>query len=606
MGFGDGHDLTSPRFAGDDVLEACFDGEHRMVVGEAGECVSRVQQALVDLGYPLPTHGVDGHYGDETAGAVAKFKNQRGIAPSDGVVGPKTMHELDESFPAGLAPVPLDTLRTRWFLEITHGGDEFPPRHRYPSSTTQPWTDGNLVAAILEGSAVMKIWHDTLQRLAGNRGGELYHANWHTNPVRVLGQSQASSDAVLVMIDCFKHTVIPHLLLSDHLPHSRWNGTTIAALQRAGVTTAVLDPRYPAVGGINSNHQKFYVLKSPTLNEFTALVGSVDINTSRWDRAEHLTVDPERGTEHSGYPYGSDTAGPTHEIAVLVNGPAVADLEQSFRDRWHDPTLAQHQPPPIVAAKSPAGPAAGPHSVQVLHTYGRSTSPPGYTWSPTGEFTIWAAYLKAIQTARRYIYIEDQYFLPFGSPPHFKGPPGPRRDSDITYQLGEAIRRGVRVMAVLPDKIEDAVIGGIVLDQRQLGLHYLAQLAVAGPGEFVTACLHNGTASVYVHAKLLICDDEYVNLGSANITQRSMTHDSELNVAIVDAEGRFARQLRKSIWSHYLGSAAGLDDFDNAYPKFKAAVTAGRGLLRPLAIDPPTPGTAHETKMGQIDPYAGP
>ena len=80
------------------------------------------------------------------------------------------------------------------------------------------------------------------------------------------------------------------------------------------------------------------------------------------------------------------------------------------------------------------------------------------------------------------------------------------------------------------------------------------------------------TKSVYVHAKLLLIDDRYVAIGSANLNQRSMTSDSELQIAIVDGETvggesnvqsgqgtsyvsvcRFAQDLRRKLWGEHLG-----------------------------------------------------
>ena len=98
MPIGDGHDLQSRRFAGDPVLEACYDGEHRMTLGEEGAAVRKLQEALLFLQYPLPQWGADGKFGNETAGAVAQFKLDHHLAPADGVVGPKTMAELERIF----------------------------------------------------------------------------------------------------------------------------------------------------------------------------------------------------------------------------------------------------------------------------------------------------------------------------------------------------------------------------------------------------------------------------------------------------------------------------------------------------------------------------
>jgi peptidoglycan hydrolase-like protein with peptidoglycan-binding domain len=104
---GDGHDLQSPRFAGDPVLEACFDNERLLRFGSRGPAVEKIQQALVDAGFPLPVFGVDGIFESETAGAARDYQRARSLAP-DGIVGPITMGTLDAEFavPGPPAPAP--------------------------------------------------------------------------------------------------------------------------------------------------------------------------------------------------------------------------------------------------------------------------------------------------------------------------------------------------------------------------------------------------------------------------------------------------------------------------------------------------------------------
>jgi hypothetical protein len=87
--------LTAPRFVGDPILQACRDGQHRMLVPEAGPAVQKVQEALIDLGFPLPLRGADSKFGSETGDAVTAFKTSRRIFPNDPVVGPGTMTALD-------------------------------------------------------------------------------------------------------------------------------------------------------------------------------------------------------------------------------------------------------------------------------------------------------------------------------------------------------------------------------------------------------------------------------------------------------------------------------------------------------------------------------
>ncbi len=101
---GDGHDLRSPRFAGDPVLEACFDNEQFLRFGSRGPAVAKLQQALVDAGFPLPVFGVDGIFESETQTAVQNYQRAHVLSP-DGIVGPITMEALDAQF-AGGPPAP--------------------------------------------------------------------------------------------------------------------------------------------------------------------------------------------------------------------------------------------------------------------------------------------------------------------------------------------------------------------------------------------------------------------------------------------------------------------------------------------------------------------
>jgi phosphatidylserine/phosphatidylglycerophosphate/cardiolipin synthase-like enzyme len=55
---------------------------------------------------------------------------------------------------------------------------------------------------------------------------------------------------------------------------------------------------------------------------------------------------------------------------------------------------------------------------------------------------------------------------------------------------------------------------------------------------------------IYVHSKLMIIDDEFVSIGSANLNNRSMTTDSELTITMISSV--VAKYIRKSIWSKIL------------------------------------------------------
>ena len=67
---------------------------------------------------------------------------------------------------------------------------------------------------------------------------------------------------------------------------------------------------------------------------------------------------------------------------------------------------------------------------------------------------------------------------------------------------------------------------------------------------------------IYIHSKLLLVDDGFFTLGSANLNQRSMAVDSEINLATNDP--RHATELRTRIWSQLTGGKHG---GGNATPK---------------------------------------
>ncbi|HET8685932.1 MAG TPA: peptidoglycan-binding domain-containing protein, partial [Methanosarcina sp.] len=102
MTIGDGHDLRSPRFAGDEVLEGCYDNERALQRGDSGSAVRKIQQALISLGFPVPEVGANGIFGNETVLAVRSYQEARGLSV-DGIVGPETIGSLDEEFITGIS-----------------------------------------------------------------------------------------------------------------------------------------------------------------------------------------------------------------------------------------------------------------------------------------------------------------------------------------------------------------------------------------------------------------------------------------------------------------------------------------------------------------------
>jgi hypothetical protein len=109
----DGHDLTSPRFSLLLDLEEAYDDESVLKRGSSGRGVQAIQQALYDLGFPLPATGADGAFGSETEAAVRAFQSAHPPLAVDGEVGPKTIAALDARFGAPALP-PAADLAAPW------------------------------------------------------------------------------------------------------------------------------------------------------------------------------------------------------------------------------------------------------------------------------------------------------------------------------------------------------------------------------------------------------------------------------------------------------------------------------------------------------------
>ena len=72
---------------------------------------------------------------------------------------------------------------------------------------------------------------------------------------------------------------------------------------------------------------------------------------------------------------------------------------------------------------------------------------------------------------------------------------------------------------------------------RVAQLEVVARLRAAGGDRFAIYDLENEDGvPIYVHAKTVVIDDVWAAVGSDNLNRRSWTHDSELSLAVLDAE----------------------------------------------------------------------
>lgn len=291
-----------------------------------------------------------------------------------------------------------------------------------------------------------------------------------------------------------------------------------------------------------SHHQKVVVI-----DDALAFVGGMDIATGRWDTRRHDPADPRRHDPGvSEYP-------PVHDLMAVVSGEAAAAFGILARERWRDATGRRLTPPPPLPA--PWLPGLAPMLTGVGIAIAR-TSP---RWHGEAGFReIERAYLDMIAAARREIYIENQYFA--------------------SRRIGRALAARLKE----PDGPEILVVScqdppGL-LERTTMGLSRARLYAhLRRYDTHRRLRLHYPVVEgreVKIHSKLMVVDDRFLHLGSANLNNRSMGLDTECDLFIeADGDDRALAaisRLRCDLLAEHLG----------ATPDEVTAAVASHGLLR--------------------------
>jgi hypothetical protein len=201
-----------------------------------------------------------------------------------------------------------------------------------------------------------------------------------------------------------------------------------------------------------------------------------------------------------------------------VDGDAAASLGGLVRDRWRalrKKTRPRASTPPHDGSRDPWPVDVVPDLLDVDVAIAR-TMPPF-----DGEPAIRecdALFVDSIAAAKRCIYIESQYFT----------------NGTLGRALAERLQEpdGPEVIAVIPQEcpgwVEQQTMGAL----RDVALRELAAADRHGRLRVVyPAASRARGVSTFVHSKVMIADDRFVRIGSANFSCRSMGVDTECDVA---------------------------------------------------------------------------
>lgn len=437
------------------------------------------------------------------------------------------LHRVDERLGDGLEHV-LCAHHRRRLRRLGWGAVLEPPRTEDRFGGRAAIRHGNRLEVLVDGEESLT----AIQAAIGDAKSHVHIANWHASADFRLTREPDAPTLRELLAGTARRGIDVRLLLwaGPPLPMFQPTRGRVRAEQRkltvgTGVR-CVLDARERT---LHCHHEKLVIV-----DDAIAFVGGLDFTALEGDRHDSTDHPPSR-------PLG------WHDLMTRLSGPVVADVAEHFRQRWAE-VAGEDLPAPRVPEPD------GSSHAQLLRTVPEKT----YDFAPKGEFTVLDAYLRALRSARRLVYLENQFLW---SP-------------EITDVLIDKLRHPpddrFRVVLLLPRKPSN----GSDTTRGQLG-----RLLEADDGHrrllAATISTHDGgsSAPVYVHAKLGIVDDEWMTIGSANLNEHSLFNDTEVNVA-TDDRG-LIRATRLRLWSEHLQRPAPELDAD--------PVTVVDELWRPIA-----------------------
>jgi len=278
----------------------------------------------------------------------------------------------------------------------------------------------------------------------------------------------------------------------------------------------------------------------------------------------------------------------------MVDGEAAAALGAVVRERWQRATGKFI--PKAPGPKDNLWPSHVPPDVENV-AVGIARTQAAFAKYP-GVREIEALYLRAIESAKETIYIENQYFT----------------CTSVAEALAASLARprGPEIVLVLPGACEGWLEQMTMCSLRNAFLRQMREADRSGRLKILYPHVpENGTHHTIVHSKLIVVDDSFASVGSANLTNRSMFLDTECNLGIEsNGDRRIERAIarfRSRLLAEHLGAEP--DAVEQAVRdkrSLHAAIEAlprGERRLEPLIEEgAEIGGSIAKTAKGLIDP----
>jgi phosphatidylserine/phosphatidylglycerophosphate/cardiolipin synthase-like enzyme len=261
-----------------------------------------------------------------------------------------------------------------------------------------------------------------------------------------------------------------------------------------------------------SHHQKVAIVDGRV-----AFFGSQDICQARWDDSSHRPENAHRLARGLAHP-------PYHEVQVAVTGAAARSMVDLFAWRWYGATGERLDPTQLVAEGGERYDLAVTLPMPRARLGLARTIPEVLGRGQVSE--VRDLFVRAVERAEHLVYVESQYLTSCAI-----------RDA-LLRRMADRGRPKLDVVVVLPHKPEGFKEEMTVGVRQTMILHVLDEAAREHGHSLGIYNVLAGTRGsrkeplyVYIHAKLMIIDDRSFIVGSANLTNRSLTIDSEIVAA---------------------------------------------------------------------------
>ena len=252
-------------------------------------------------------------------------------------------------------------------------------------------------------------------------------------------------------------------------------------LKQAGINLVAFNPVNPldtkASYSLNDRDHRKILIADGSI----AIVGGVNLSTAYQSSPLGKSGPPKGGEMY-----------PWRDTDLLIEGPAVAQLQTLFLDHWNQqkgPSLADPSMFPAIVAKGTA-------VARVLGSTPDKDVPRYYV-----------TLLSAIRNAEKSIMLSAAYFVP---------------TEQEMEDLMSAARRGVNVRLLLPDKSDSEL-------SIAVGHSHYFELLQAGVKIYET---HD----IVLHSKTVVVDGVWSAIGSSNFDHRSIIFNDEVDVVVLGSD----------------------------------------------------------------------